>query len=502
MSIPGTNPLRGERATYDDRCLIRLIPLLTKRATTSLENNRPSVHFSFSAFSLFASPLMLLVHPTGNQFVRHLLSHALAQGRLELFATAVGFREGMAWQRWLPGRLQREIGRRAYSIPKEKLWTSPMREAARLTVGARGGGALVRHESGWASVDAVYGSLDAAVAVRLEGWSKAKGVSVVYGYEDGCLQSFRRSKDIGLTRAYDLPIAYWETSQRLLREEAQRLPAWEQTLGGTRDSREKLARKTAELELADVVVCPSSFVKDSLPAWARTKRVVVSPFGSPGAEAGGRRAEDGGQRAEDGGRRAEVGERRAEDGGLRSEGGGRRSGGGGRYAKRKLRVLFAGGMSQRKGLADLFAAVRLLNRSDVELVVMGSVIAPMEFYLRECPGFLHERTRPHGAVLALMRTCDVLVLPSIVEGRALVMQEAMSQGLPVIITPNTGGADLVDEGRTGFLVPIRAPEKLAEKIAWCADHRSEVKEMGIAAKAKAATYTWEAYAATILAALP
>ncbi|MBC8117290.1 MAG: glycosyltransferase family 4 protein, partial [Candidatus Saccharimonas sp.] len=87
---------------------------------------------------------------------------------------------------------------------------------------------------------------------------------------------------------------------------------------------------------------------------------------------------------------------------------------------------------------------------------------------------------------------------SIVEGRALVQQEAMSCGLPIIITPNTGGEDLVDEGRTGFLVPIRSPEKIAEKISWCADHRPETAEMGQAAMALSREYTWEKYTRKIL----
>jgi len=158
-------------------------------------------------------------------------------------------------------------------------------------------------------------------------------------------------------------------------------------------------------------------------------------------------------------------------------------------------------MSQRKGLADLFAAVRQLGRSDIELVVMGSAIAPMEFYRRECPDFVYEPTRPHSEVLRLMQSCDVLALPSIVEGRALVMQEAMSQGLPVLITPNTGGEDLVEDGKAGFLVPIRSPEMIADRLAWFADHREDTRAMGESARAKAATYTWADYGVKVATAI-
>ena len=158
-------------------------------------------------------------------------------------------------------------------------------------------------------------------------------------------------------------------------------------------------------------------------------------------------------------------------------------------------------MTQRKGLADLFAAMKLLKRSDVELVVMGSLLLPLEFYRKHCAHFSYEPTRSHDGVLALMRTCDVLVLPSIVEGRALVQQEAMSCGLPIIATPNAGGEDLIETGKTGFLIPIRAPAEIAAKIAWFADHRSELADMRSYVREKALGLTWQRYADKIIAAL-
>jgi glycosyltransferase involved in cell wall biosynthesis len=158
-------------------------------------------------------------------------------------------------------------------------------------------------------------------------------------------------------------------------------------------------------------------------------------------------------------------------------------------------------MGQRKGLGDLFAAMKMLPSKSVELVVLGTPLAPMSFYRNEYGDFIYEPTRSHSEVLKLMRTCHVFCLPSIVEGRALVMQEAMSQGLPLIITGNTGGADLIDEGKTGFLVPIRRPDKIAEKIAWFAENRGAIEEMSLAAQSKAKQLTWKAYGEVIVGAI-
>ena len=156
---------------------------------------------------------------------------------------------------------------------------------------------------------------------------------------------------------------------------------------------------------------------------------------------------------------------------------------------------------RRKGLADLFQAMHLLEGENIELVVMGSLLNEPGFYRSQYADFTHEKGRPHAEVLALMRSCDVFCLPSLYEGRALVMQEAMSQGLPIVITPNTGGDDLVIEGKTGFLVPIRSPEKIAEKLAWFNQNRHELPAMSEAAVRHAASYTWQKYSEVVIDAI-
>jgi glycosyltransferase involved in cell wall biosynthesis len=347
----------------------------------------------------------------------------------------------------------------------DKLRTRPGREFLRLAAQKLRWSYLNRHEKGWASIDQVYQDLDRAVARRIQRRNPKQNVAAgMYGYEDGCLETFRAAKTLGLKCFYDLPIAYWETVRKLLEEEKLRLPEWEPTLVGTRDSLAKLERKTEELALADMVICPSLFVLKSLPPAVRQdKHCLVAEFGSPlGKPDTARRA---------------------------SEGSG------------KLRVLFAGSLTQRKGLADVFAAMKLLKRNDVELIVMGSPIAPMEFYRSQYRDFTYMSTRPHDEVLKLMQTCDVLVLPSLAEGRALVQQEALANGLPLIITENTGGEDLVIPGETGFLVPIRSPDKIAEKISWLADHRDSLPDMRLAAIKKAEEYPWQQYTDRIVSAL-
>ena len=406
---------------------------------------------------------IIVLHPTGNKNVRAVIDGLNEAGMLLEFNTTLAVDADSSWLKYLPKKFSQELLRRTYpSIAKRLLISHPFAEIGRLLSTKLGWNWFVRPEVGMLSIDKIYRGLDQKVAKRILKMGKAK-IDAVYGYEDGALESFTAAKKLGIKCIYELPIAYWETGRDLMKAEALRNPDWEITLGGgTRDSTEKLARKTKELELADVVIVSSSFVEDSLPTWAKGKKIIMSPFGSPVSAI---TAEP------------EVSKKGANG---------------------KLRVLFAGSMGQRKGLCDLFDAVKLLNRDDLELVVMGSLLAPMEFYRSAYPDFTYEAGRSNDQVLALMRSCDVFCLPSIVEGRALVMQEAMSQGLPIVITPNTGGSDLVISEETGFLVPIDSPEKIAEKLEWFLHNRERIPEMGNAAKLHAAKYSWESYASTIV----
>lgn len=408
--------------------------------------------------------MIVLCHPTGNANVRAVL-HALERaGLLARFVTTIG------WSKKSYPLLAENIHgklRRNYALPAEKIDIHPLREAVRLLAGSLRLTRLTKRESAWASFDQVGQSLDRETARRLRRGNYGANVRAIYAYEDCAEQSFIAARDLGLHRIYDLPIAYWETVQRLLREEAQRYPEWEATLGGTRDSEPKLLRKTRELALAELVVCPSKFVLESLPEEAmKSKRTIVAPFGSPivdFAEADGRR------------QRADTGE--------------------------PLRVLFAGALTQRKGLADLFAAMKMIDSSRIELVLMGSLLRPLNWYRRQFSNFIYEAPRAHAEVLRLMQSCDVFVLPSIVEGRALVQQEAMACGLPLITTRNAGGDDLIVEGQTGFLLPIRSPEAIAEKLTWFLANRSRIPDMNVAAQARARELTWRGYGNAIIAAI-
>jgi starch synthase len=381
---------------------------------------------------------VVLSHPTGNVFVREAALALAEAGLLEEFHTTLAF-FGTGW----PG----ELKRRVYPDALRKFTLRhPWREAVRLVAGRIGLESLVRHETGWASVDEVYRSLDRKVARRVSG-------GTVYCYEDGALETFRAAERRGAARIYDLPIGYWRAARRILGEEAERRPEWAATMPGLRDSPEKLARKDEELRLAGRIVVASSFTKATLAECPfPIAPVSVVPYGTD-----------------------QPAEETRED------------------ASGPLRVLYVGSLSQRKGIAEVFESVAAMG-SHVELTLIG---AKTGF---ECAALdkalLRHRwipSLPRERILAEMRRHDVLVFPSLFEGFGLVVTEALSQGLPVITTSHTCGPDVIEEGVEGFLVPIRDSAAIAEKLDRLARDRNLLAEMSQAARKKARSLSWTDY---------
>jgi glycosyltransferase involved in cell wall biosynthesis len=311
---------------------------------------------------------------------------------------------------------------------------------------------LTRHETGPLSVDAIYRSLDRKVASWL---LRATDVLAVYAYEDGALESFRAAQQQGIRVIYELPIGYWRAYRKILGEEALLQPEWATTLPGNSDSQKKLERKDEELALADQIVVASEFVRGTLETAKQVKAPIsVIPYGAPQPQVS--------------------------------------------YAnwppvtRAKLRVIFVGSLSQRKGISYLLRAVELLG-AEVELTLVGRRVGEcwaLDQALREHRWI---DSLCHSDLLEEIRRHDVMVFPSLFEGFGLVLLEAMSCGVPVIATPHGAAPDFLTDGVDGFIVPIRDAEAIAERLETLSRDRARLAAMSEAALATAARQTWETY---------
>jgi glycosyltransferase involved in cell wall biosynthesis len=164
-------------------------------------------------------------------------------------------------------------------------------------------------------------------------------------------------------------------------------------------------------------------------------------------------------------------------------------------------VLFVGALSLRKGIPYLLEAFSKLRHPRKRLTLIGSRLRETEALLRAFPGRDVRILGPiaQARLAEHMSESHVLVLPSIEEGLALVMAEAMACGCPVIATKNTGAEDLFADADQGFIVEARDVAALAGHMQRLADDPDLAARMSIKARAKIESIGgWSDYAATLL----
>ena len=164
-----------------------------------------------------------------------------------------------------------------------------------------------------------------------------------------------------------------------------------------------------------------------------------------------------------------------------------------------FRVIFAGGLSLRKGLHYLLEAFSGLKLKNAELLLIGPVNPEINQALKKYRGcYKYLETVPHTELYKYLSQGSVFVLPSIEEGLAMVIPQAMACGLPIICTTNSGGEEMVRDGKDGFIIPIRNIETLKEKIIYLYEHDEERKQMGKNALERAKEFTWDVYGEKIV----
>jgi glycosyltransferase involved in cell wall biosynthesis len=168
----------------------------------------------------------------------------------------------------------------------------------------------------------------------------------------------------------------------------------------------------------------------------------------------------------------------------------------------KFRIIYFGGLSLRKGIHDLLAAFQLARIPNSELVLMGA-IAPETDHLmapyRSLGGVVVTGHVSQAKAREWFARSSVFVLPSIEDGFGLVLAEAQACGLPVIATENSGGPDVIREGENGYVVPIRNPPAIAERLVWLSENSDQLRAMGAAALSRVAEFRgWDNFADTMV----
>jgi len=160
-----------------------------------------------------------------------------------------------------------------------------------------------------------------------------------------------------------------------------------------------------------------------------------------------------------------------------------------------LRVMFAGKISFHKGCHVLLEAWSLFDSRDAVLVLAGHNELPPA--LTAARGVELAGSLPQAGLFSLMNQCDLLVLPTLSDSFGMVVTEALMHGLPVLTTANAGAADLIVEGRTGWIVPAGDAVALCARLRWCEANLAEVRGMRERVRGSVTPRTWSDYRADL-----
>jgi starch synthase len=239
----------------------------------------------------------------------------------------------------------------------------------------------------------------------------------------------------------------------VLRREAERHPEWAETISNYHFPDWYRARLEAEPHEADLCVAASPYTRESLlEAGIPDDKIVLLPLGAQ----------------------------------LNRFTPAKRS-----FEEPRLRVLFVGGVGQRKGIKYLLEAVKQLGTAKVELRIAGPVGAARDA-LRAYEGhfeLLGRQDQPD--LVKVMHDSHVMVLPSVLEGFGLVIPEAMATGLPVIASTHSAAPEIIRDGVDGFVLEPDDVEGLTRKLNRLAGDRDLCRRLSASAVERAAEYSWE-----------
>jgi alpha-maltose-1-phosphate synthase len=275
-----------------------------------------------------------------------------------------------------------------------------------------------------------------------------------WGFQGSCLESLRAARRRGIVAIAEFATAHVTRAIELLSRESQRHPEWASTISNFSFPNWYRERLEQEPLAADYCIAASQFTRNSLlEAGVDAERILLLPLGTDLEQFRFvRRSADG-----------------------------------------PFRILFVGGIGQRKGVKYLLQAFELMRGRDVELTLAGPLPAdtrPLDAYRSSVrlTGRLDQ-----AEIVREMHRAHVLVLPSVFEGFGLVLAEAMSTGMPVIASTHSAGPDLIREGCDGFVLEPDDVEGLTQRLETLRADRSRAVEMGVSAAERAREFSWDVH---------
>ena len=132
------------------------------------------------------------------------------------------------------------------------------------------------------------------------------------------------------------------------------------------------------------------------------------------------------------------------------------------HATDPLRLVFVGSLIARKGLPTLLEAVKRLRNEDVDILL--DVYGPGNASTVAGPGIDYRGIIPFGSTQNVIRSYDLLVLPSLHDGWGVVVNEALMQGVPVLVSNACGAKTLIEVSGAGNIFEAGSADDLMRAL--------------------------------------
>jgi len=274
---------------------------------------------------------------------------------------------------------------------------------------------------------------------------------IYWGFQGSCLESLRTARKRGIIAVSEFATAHVTKAIEVLAQEAERHPEWAATISNFHFPDWYRERLEQEPHAADVCIAASQFTVQSLEAvGVPPEKIRILPLGADLDQFS--------------------------------------------FVQRKtngsFRILFVGGVSQRKGIKYLLQAFDQIRGPGVELIVAGPLPADIRPLKRYAGQIRLTGRLDQSEIVHEMHQAHVLVLPSVFEGFGLVIAEAMATGMPVIASTHSAGPDIIREGIDGFVIEPDDVAGLVDRLEQLRLNRELVIEMGAMASERARMYSW------------
>ena len=164
-----------------------------------------------------------------------------------------------------------------------------------------------------------------------------------------------------------------------------------------------------------------------------------------------------------------------------------------RHFPGKKIIYSAGRLAEQKGFNYLIEAARILREKRDDFVFVVSGEGKLETALKDQVraaglgrSFVLEGFTPD--IYPRLKGCDLFVLASLFEGMPNVVMEAMAMAKPVVATDVNGARELVEDGKTGHIIPPKNPEAIARTIETIIDSPETMAELGKNGKQRVAEH--------------